>query len=161
MMKIYTLLLTLGTVLSSGVVEAHGGKHWQYGDEKPARMALPLKQLDLTAEQRMQIQRLRQQHQAANHAQSSQQLEQLLEAPQFDELNAKQLLADRAAQREQRQLAHLQFQHQVYQILSPQQRQQLHELRRQAAEKRQMDRSQHKPLGERQERKARQAVPAG
>lgn len=161
-MKTNTLILTLSTVLllSSPLALAHPGKGWQGEGQRHERTMLPLKQLDLSAEQRAQIQSLMQQHREARQQQRNPEaMQQLLDAPQFDELAAQQLLAQRAQQREQHQLARLKLQHQIHQILTPEQRQQLAELRSQRQSGEGKPWRQHS--GERKERKARQPANAG
>lgn len=131
--KMQTLILGLSAVLmlSSGLALAHPGQQWQGTEARKMRM-MPLQQLDLSAEQRQQVAALMQQYRATQQAQRQQPaLQALLDAPQFDELAAKQLLAERRAQREQHQLARLALQHEIHQVLTPEQRQQLIELRAQ------------------------------
>lgn len=104
-MKVKTILvsITSGLLLISSLNPALAGDkgEWQQN------MTGAWQQLDLTDQQRQQIRELMQAHRAAKPTAQREAMQALLDAPQFDEQAARDLLAQRAAQREQRQLAGL------------------------------------------------------
>lgn len=99
---------------------------------KPMHRALA--DLDLTDSQQMQIKQLMQQHRKQYKAQqrdssTRQQMHSLLAADSFDEVAARQLLEQQQQHRLEQRLAGLRLQHDIMQLLTVEQRQQLNEKR--------------------------------
>ncbi len=158
-MKMKTLLLTLSSIMAitvggisigQAVAAADSDEHkpgGSHGEKQPQRspaamLKRQLAKLDLSAEQKQAIATAMAEHRAnrpdAAERQAAQQAWQaLMAAPEFDAETAKVLLAERREQQQARQLHALQLRHQIMQILTQEQRQQL-ELQREAQrEKRQ------------------------
>lgn len=133
-MKVKTILvsITSGLLLISSLNPALAGDKGEWRQN----MTGAWQQLDLTDQQRQQIRELMQAHRAAKPTAQREAMQALLDAPQFDEQAARDLLAQRAAQREQRQLAGLKLQHEIRQLLTSEQREQLQQLQQQRHSKR-------------------------
>ncbi len=106
---------------SAYVKKARTGKnHWLAG-------------VELSEAQRQQFTELLAQHKAAQRqaakpaAEQRQQFKALLQADYFDEPVVRQQLEQQQAKRTEQQLERLKLRHQLYQILTPEQRQQLAE----------------------------------
>ena len=131
-MKVKTILvsITSGLLLISSLNPALAGDkaEWRQNMAGAGQHAQLWQQLDLTEQQRQQIRELMQAHRAAKPTAQREAMQALLDAPQFDEQAARDLLAQRAAQREQRQLAGLKLQHEIRQLLTSEQREQLQQL---------------------------------
>jgi len=133
-MKVKTILvsITSGLLLISSLNPALAGDKGEWRQN----MTGAWQQLDLTDQQRQQIRELMQAHRAAKPTAQHEAMQALLDAPQFDEQAARDILAQRAAQREQRQLAGLKLQHEIRQLLTSEQREQLQQLQQQRHSKR-------------------------
>lgn len=137
MMKAITLLSAVAGLLFA-TAHANAGHHskpeqadksykMQRGSFSYQKM---LAGLELTASQQQQLQLLMKEHKAskperAGSAEIRIALRQLVRADYFDETAATELLQQQQQQRLQQRLAQLQLRHQVYQLLTPEQRQQL------------------------------------
>lgn len=139
-MNVKTILVTLtgGLLLMSSLnpVLANGKGELRQKMAGAGQHSQIWQQLDLTDQQRQQIRELMQAHRAAKPTAQRDAMQALLDAPQFDEQAARDLLAQRTAQREQRQLAGLKLQHQIRQLLTSEQREQLQQLQQQRHSKR-------------------------
>ncbi|OZB41901.1 MAG: hypothetical protein B7X50_06035 [Alishewanella sp. 34-51-39] len=139
-MKVKTILvsITSGLLLISSLNPALAGDkgEWRQKMAGAGQHGQLWQQLDLTDQQRQQIRELMQAHRAAKPKAQHEAMQALLDAPQFDEQAARDLLAQRAAQREQRQLAGLKLQHEIRQLLTSEQREQLQQLQQQRHSKR-------------------------
>jgi protein CpxP len=147
-MNVKTILvsITSGLLLISSLSPAlaDGKGEWRQRMAGPGQHGQIWQQLDLSDQQRQQIRELMQAHRAAKPAAQGDAMQALLEAPQFDEQAARDLLAQRAAQREQRQLAGLKLQHEIRQLLTGEQREQLQQLQQQRHNKRHDKARQHR-----------------
>jgi len=147
-MKLSRLIIAAAVIAGSsitGAALAHEHQPQQHGDKAHAQHA-PLKRmlagLDLSDRQREQIKQLAQQHRTEQQAMRRDndarvQLHNLLLADQFDEVTARSLLQQHQHQQIERQIEALKLQHQVRQLLTPEQRLQLDEKREQWQKKRQ------------------------
>ncbi|WP_057788340.1 Spy/CpxP family protein refolding chaperone [Alishewanella sp. WH16-1] len=139
-MKVKTILvsITSGLLLISSLNPALAGDkgEWRQKMAGAGQHGQLWQQLDLTDQQRQQIRELMQAHRAAKPTAQREAMQALLDAPQFDEQAARDILAQRAAQREQRQLAGLKLQHEIRQLLTSEQREQLQQLQQQRHSKR-------------------------
>lgn len=139
-MKVKTILvsITSGLLLISSLNPALAGDkgEWRQKMTGAGQHGQLWQQLDLTDQQRQQIRELMQAHRAAKPTAQREAMQALLDAPQFDEQAARDILAQRAAQREQRQLAGLKLQHEIRQLLTSEQREQLQQLQQQRHSKR-------------------------
>lgn len=139
-MKVKTILvsITSGLLLISSLNPALAGDkgEWRQKMAGAGQHGQLWQQLDLTDQQRQQIRELMQAHRAAKPKAQHEAMQALLDAPQFDEQAARDILAQRAAQREQRQLAGLKLQHEIRQLLTSEQREQLQQLQQQRHSKR-------------------------
>lgn len=139
-MKVKTILvsITSGLLLISSLNPALAGDkgEWRQKMAGAGQHGQLWQQLNLTDQQRQQIRELMQAHRAAKPKAQHEAMQALLDAPQFDEQAARDLLAQRAAQREQRQLAGLKLQHEIRQLLTSEQREQLQQLQQQRHSKR-------------------------
>lgn len=139
-MKVKTILvsITSGLLLISSLNPALAGDkgEWRQKMAGAGQHGQLWQQLNLTDQQRQQIRELMQAHRAAKPTAQREAMQALLDAPQFDEQAARDLLAQRAAQREQRQLAGLKLQHEIRQLLTSEQREQLQQLQQQRHSKR-------------------------
>lgn len=139
-MKVKTILvsITSGLLLISSLNPALAGDkgEWRQKMAGAGQHGQLWQQLDLTDQQRQQIRELMQAHRAAKPTAQGEAMQALLDAPQFDEQAARDILAQRAAQREQRQLAGLKLQHEIRQLLTSEQREQLQQLQQQRHSKR-------------------------
>jgi protein CpxP len=139
-MKVKTILvsITSGLLLISSLNPALAGDkgEWRQKMAGAGQHGQLWQQLNLTDQQRQQIRELMQAHRAAKPTAQHEAMQALLDAPQFDEQAARDLLAQRAAQREQRQLAGLKLQHEIRQLLTSEQREQLQQLQQQRHSKR-------------------------
>lgn len=115
--------------------------HYQHGMSE--RMPSHFKALNLSADQQEKIRAIEAAHQEtmrknmelirANKAAER----QLIESPSFDEAKAQQLAAKSAKIMEDNNLATLRFRHEIYQILTPEQRAKFDAMRQQHQENRQ------------------------
>lgn len=110
-----------------------------------------LARLDLTDSQQQQINQLIQQHHSergnnadggiadskAEYRASHQQLKALMAADQFDEVAARQLLAQRQQAKLEQQLTGMKLRHNIMQLLTEEQRQQLQQMKLQRRHKQQ------------------------
>lgn len=139
-MKLAKLIFALGVITASSLsvsVLAHehkAGRHDGGHHEHHQPMKRMLAGLDLTDSQREQIKQLMKQQREANKGKrrdtaAHQQMQTLLMAEQFDENAARQLLEQQQQQAVEKRLTMLKLQHQVLQILTDEQRQQLAEKR--------------------------------
>lgn len=148
-MKVKTILvsITSGLLLISSLNPALAGDkgEWRQKMAGAGQHGQLWQQLDLTDQQRQQIRELMQahraamptaQHEAMQALLDDEAMQALLDAPQFDEQAARDILAQRAAQREQQQLASLKLQHEIQQLLTNEQREQLQQLQQQRHSKR-------------------------
>ena len=137
-MKLSQLMLTamLMTAATSTFVAAAEDTHHSmkgHAAEKAAQrregtLRHLLAGIELTETQKQQIKALSAQHRAAAQAAgtaSRNQLQQLMAADNFDELSAKQLLQQRQEQKQQRRLQRLKLQHQIMQLLTAEQQDQV------------------------------------
>ena len=150
-MKVTKLILLLSMVAVtgwSGSALAH-----QHNDEgKAPQRHLPHSQLhamqrmlgslDLTERQQAQIKQLVEQHRTQQKALPRdkairQQLQQLVAADSFDEVAARQLLQQQQQQTVEQRLAGLKLKHEILQLLSEEQRQELAEKQQKWQQKRQ------------------------
>lgn len=146
-MKIAKLMFALSVITAaslSGAALAHGHKGHDFDSGRHAQHA-PMKRLlaglDLTDSQREQIKQLVQQHRSEFKRErpdrvGREQLQTLLLAEQFDDSAARQLLQQQQEQVIEKRLAVLKLQHQVLQLLTAEQRQQLAEKREKWQQKR-------------------------
>ena len=144
MMKAKTLLLTLSTLVafSSASMAAapdsaekapHQHKQQQQKRQQMSPGAMIKRQLaglDLSAEQKQAVAAVLAEHRAnqgdaSERTADRQAWQALMDAPQFDQTTAKVLLEKRRAKQEERQLHGLQIRHQINQILTVEQREQL------------------------------------
>lgn len=148
-MKTTTLCSALiGALLLSSVAlpSVAGDRHTAWHTEMPVHAKMTMKMfkgLELTAAQESQLKDMfakrRQEKSAqppANRTEFHQQLQQLVMADQFDKAAAQLILEQQQESQLQRQLQHLQFQHQLMAILTPEQKTLL--------QQRQAERRQHK-----------------
>ncbi len=109
----------------------------QYQQEGADRIPSHLKSLNLSKDQQEKLRAIESAHREmmrknmallkTNHAEES----KLVEASSFDEKKAEKLAADSARIMEENNLATLRFRHQIYQILTPEQRAQFDGMRKQ------------------------------
>lgn len=121
----YLIVLTILPLLFQSAIAKPGGGH-------KGMMGLGIiQQLDLSAEQKQQIKTVMQQHKqqvqaereqnkALRQARATERLA-LLKAADFNESQAKAMISSHQAQKMDKKLKALQVQHQVYQLLSPEQ----------------------------------------
>ncbi|MBZ9611229.1 Spy/CpxP family protein refolding chaperone [Rheinheimera maricola] len=148
-MKATTLIFALSMITTtglSGMAVAHqqndDGKHHQRSMQHAKPLQRALSSLDLTDSQQTQIKQLMQQHRAQQKAKpgdniTRQQLQGLVTADSFDEVAARQLLELQQQQKVERQLAGLKLKHDILQLLTAEQRQQLTEKQKKWQQKRQ------------------------
>lgn len=150
-MKVTKLILALSIMTAtglSGLAQAHqhsdDGKRYertmQHKQTQPMQRALA--SLDLTDSQQAQIKQLMQQHRTqqkaiARDSDARQQLRGLMAADSFDEVAARQVLEQQQQQKVERQLAGLKLKHDILQLLTAEQRQQLAEKQQKWQQKRQ------------------------
>lgn len=146
-MKVSKLIFALGLLTASslsGIAVAHeqkaaGYEHGRYMQHSPVKRMLA--GLNLTDSQREQIKQLMQQHRSgqknARPDNTRQQMRDLMAADTFDEVAARILLEAQQQQAVDKRLAALQLRHQVLQVLTAEQRQQLREKRQQWQQKKQ------------------------
>jgi len=155
MMKATTLLLAIAGLLFA-TADANAGHH-----SKPEQADKPYKMqrgsfsyqkmlagLELTASQQQQLRQLIKEHRAStpergDSAKTRSALRQLVQADYFDETAAAGLLQQQQQQRLQQQLAQLQLRHQVYQLLTPEQRQHVASVQQQRKHSRQQKHKMH------------------
>lgn len=145
--KIILLLSMIATTGLSGMALAHqhnaDGKHQQHAPHTQLHaMQRMLGSLDLTDSQQAQIKQLTQQYRAQQKALPRDsavrlQLQQLIAADNFDEVAAVSLLEQQQQKELERRLAGLKLQHEIHQLLTPQQRQQLADKQQKRQQKRQ------------------------
>lgn len=139
-MKVSKLIFALSVITASGLSTVaiadghkadgrHEGRHMQ---QMP--MQRMLAGLELTDSQQAQIKQLMQQHRQVRRAtdekgETRRQMRELLAAEQFDETAARLLLEQQQQQELTQRLAGLKLQHQILQLLTEEQRQQLSEKR--------------------------------
>lgn len=126
----------------AGKFEQRSSRRWQQGSGKHRPDAYRAgrggwQQLDLSEEQKLQLQALRREHRLqvgdrAGQREQQQQLQQLVQADTFDATAARLLLEQSQQQQLDRQLAKLEFRHQLWQLLTPEQREQLQQQRSEA-----------------------------
>ncbi|GAA0551480.1 hypothetical protein GCM10009098_18900 [Rheinheimera aquimaris] len=137
-MKLAKLIFALSVITASslsGSVMAHehrAARHDGAHHERHLPMKRMLAGLDLTDNQREQIKQLMQQQREAFKREGRDnaahlQLQALLIAEQFDESAARQLLEQQQQRAVEKRLTMLKLQHQVLQVLTEEQRQQLAE----------------------------------
>ncbi|WP_445767347.1 Spy/CpxP family protein refolding chaperone [Rheinheimera sp.] len=150
-MKVTKFVLVLSMIAAtglSGVALAH-----QHNDDAKRQqrnsphtqlhaMQRMLGALDLTDSQQAQIKQLMQQHRAQQKALPRdnalrQQLQQLVAADSFDEASARRLLQQQQQQQVEQRLTGLKLKHDILQLLSEEQRQQLAEKQQKWQQKRQ------------------------
>ena len=150
-MKVTKLILLLSVIAAtglSGVALAHqhndDGKRQQRNSPHTQLHAMQrmLGSLDLTDSQQAQIKQLVQQHRAQQKALPRdkairQQLQQLVAADSFDEAAARQLLQQQQQQTVEQRLAGMKLKHEILQLLSEEQRQELAEKQQKWQQKRQ------------------------
>ncbi|NRQ41062.1 Spy/CpxP family protein refolding chaperone [Rheinheimera sp. YQF-2] len=139
-MKVSKLIFVLGVITASGlstvaIADGHkaDGRH-----EERHMQQMPMQRmlagLELTDSQQAQIKQLMQQHRQVRRAtdekgETRRQMRELLAAEQFDETAARLLLEQQQQQVLTQRLAGLKLQHQILQLLTEEQRQQLGEKR--------------------------------
>tara|TARA_R110002126_G_scaffold172606_7_gene321365 strand:+ start:823 stop:1299 length:477 start_codon:yes stop_codon:yes gene_type:complete len=149
MMKAITLMLTVAGML----LVTHNANAGQHSKFAQADKSYPSKRsghsyqkmlagVELSAEQRQQLHQLLADHRAnkPERAQASGkrgELRQLIQADYFDETAVSELLQQQHQQRMTRQLAQLKLRHQVYQLLTPEQREKMLNKQKQRHQKRQ------------------------
>lgn len=146
-MKVSKLIFALGLLTASslsGIAVAHehkaaGYEHGRHMQHAPMKRMLA--GLELTDSQREQIKQLMQQHRSEQKTArpdkaERQQMRDLLAADTFDETAAR-LLLEKQQQAVDRRLAAMKLQHQVLQVLTDEQRQQLNEKRQKWQQKKQ------------------------
>ncbi|MDP2714913.1 Spy/CpxP family protein refolding chaperone [Rheinheimera sp.] len=147
-MKVSKLIFALGLLTAAslpGIAVAHehkaaGYEHGRHMQHAPMKRMLA--GLELTDSQREQIKQLMQQHRSEQKATRAgnterQQMRDLLAADTFDEVAARQLIAKQQQQAADKRLAAMKLQHQVLQLLTDEQRQQLNEKRQKWQQKKQ------------------------
>ena len=147
-MKVAKLIFALGLLTASslsGVAVAHehkvaGHKHDLHMQHAPMKRMLA--GLVLTDSQLQQIKQLMQQHRseqkmARPDKAERQQMRDLMAADTFDEVTARLLIEKRQQQAVDNRLAAMKLQHQVLQLLTDEQRQQLNEKRQKWQQKKQ------------------------
>lgn len=112
--------------------EQRSHRRWQQGSGKPGPQTgwagrHGWQQLNLTEAQKQQLRALRREHRAeagtrAGQRAQHQQLRQLVQADSFDATAARLLLEQRQQAQLEQQLARLTFRHQVWQLLTDEQR---------------------------------------
>jgi len=137
MMKTLTLLFTAASLMlfTSGVTAGHHNKSDQAN--KPHQMQRGatsykkmLEGIELSSEQKQQFQQLMAEHRANKPQRERGQkargaMRELMQADHFDDVAVTALLQQQQEQRLAQRVARLKLRHQVYQILSPEQREQL------------------------------------
>lgn len=137
-MKLSTLVLSaammvaaIGAVSAVADTERHGMNSDAVKQKQTGRHA-PLKRLlanvELTSEQSSQIKQLLQQHRSdarGTKTDAREQLQGLMQAENFDEQLARQILQQQQERRLERQLSRIKLQYQILQLLSPEQREQV------------------------------------
>ena len=147
-MKVSKLIFALGLLTASSlsgvaVAHEHKGERYEHGRHmQHAPMKRMLAGLELTDSQREQIKQLMQQHRTEHKMTrpdkaDRQQLRDLLAADTFDETAARLLLEKQEQQAVDKRLAAMKLQHQVLQVLTDEQRQQLNEKRQKWQQKKQ------------------------
>lgn len=147
-MKASNLIFALGLLTASGlsgmaVAHEHkatayeNGRHMQH-----APMGRMLAGLELTESQQQQIKQLMQQHRSSQKAvrpdkAERQQMRDLMAADAFDEVTARHIIESQQQQAADKRLAAMKLQHQVLQILTDEQRQQLKSKRQKWQQKKQ------------------------
>ncbi|MGP9800167.1 Spy/CpxP family protein refolding chaperone [Rheinheimera sp. NSM] len=147
-MKVSKLILALGLLTAAsltGIAVAHehkaaGYEHGRHMQHAPVKRMLA--GLELTDSQREQLKQLMQQHRSGQKASrpdkaERRQMRDLLAADTFDEVAARQLLEKQQQQAIDKRLAAMKLQHQVLQLLTDEQRQQLNEKRQKWQQKKQ------------------------
>lgn len=136
-------LLTASSVAGVAVAHEHKAAGYEHGRHmQHAPMKRMLAGLDLTDSQREQIKQLMQQHRSEQKTArpdkaERKQMRDLLAADTFDETAARLLLEKQQQQAVNKRLAAMKLQHQVLQVLTDEQRQQLNEKRQQWQQKKQ------------------------
>jgi periplasmic protein CpxP/Spy len=151
-MKIYTLIAALVLITACSLpVTAMAHDHHSEGQHherhsRPAPLKRLLSGLELTEQQREQIQQLVQQHRTEQQASAAEkslhnQKQALLAADNFDEMAVRDLLRLQQQNQLEKRVAGLKLQHQILQVLSVEQRQQLAQKRAKWQQKKQQRRS--------------------
>lgn len=132
-MKLSTILsavILTGSILTTLAVNAKGKG---YGDFLLSKRAVAA--LDLTVDQQTQIKsiidelRVDKKTRKSERKANREAFRALVEAESFDEEQAKALMADIKAERSEKMLAHLKSRHQIWLLLTVEQREKLAELR--------------------------------
>jgi periplasmic protein CpxP/Spy len=151
-MKTHNLIAALALITASSLpvtVMAHDhhseGLHHER-HTRPAPLKRLLSGLDLTELQREQIQQLMQQHRTERQASAAEkkqhnQMQALLAADNFDEMAVRDLLREQQQNHLEKRVAGLKLQHQILQVLTVEQRQQLAQKRAKWQQKKQQRRS--------------------
>ena len=154
-MKATQLIFVLSMFTAAGVTAApaqqqheecqavsHQAKDARHSRQHGFGMKRALARLDLTDSQQQQINQLMQQHRnaraskadagkadsKAEYRASHQQLKALMAADQFDEVAARQLFEQRQQAKLERKLAGMKLRHDIMQLLTEEQRQQLQQM---------------------------------
>lgn len=156
MMKAITLILTAASLLlaTNSVTAGHHNKPGQAGKSYEMQHGgFPFQKMlagvELTSAQQQQLRQLLQEHKASKSdlergATDRGALRQLVQAEYFDEQAVTELLQLQQPQRLTQRVAQLKLRHQVYQLLTPEQRQQLadkHQQRKQKLQQRKAQQS--------------------
>ncbi|MBT1445255.1 Spy/CpxP family protein refolding chaperone [Shewanella sp. JM162201] len=165
------IALMVSGALFSGVASAqshdegrHGGRH-DGGPMMMENMRHMFKDLNLSDEQKVQLRELMKAHKDARKAERDadgaerdasraahhEKMQALMNAPTFDEAAAKALIAERQARGEERALEAMKLQHQMFQLLTPEQKTQLQAKMEQKRQEREAKRA------EREERRKERA----
>lgn len=149
----HSIKVTLAALLMATSLGATAGHHGgqECGMRGQGEMHKALWQLDLSDEQRTEIKAIfkasKEEHKAkreqrddevrkAEREQRKAQMKALMDAAEFDEEAAKALIAERQQKQSERQLVQMRNHHQVMQILTVEQREQLAEMHKERGEKR-------------------------
>ncbi len=168
-MKKYTALLALAAVLGLGACAAEGGKQGRDGRHQPhgemrgemrgKRDGLPrgMDKLNLSDAQKQQIQQIfaaeRQQAQNARpddaaREQYRAQREAITSGTSFDEARARNLIGQEQAVHAEREISRLRTEHAVWQVLTPEQREQWKQMRERRAPQERGSRPMERGAGE-------------
>ena len=152
MMKAITLMLTVASLLlvTNSATAGHHSKPEQAGksyemQHRGFSFEKMLAGVELTSAQQQQLRQLLQEHKASKPERGINErgaLRQLVQADYFDEQAVTELLQKQQQQRLTQRVAQLKLRHQVYQLLTPEQRQQLTDVHKQRRQKLQQRKAQ-------------------
>ncbi|MGB0894388.1 MAG: Spy/CpxP family protein refolding chaperone [Parashewanella sp.] len=134
--KLATLLLIGSSLLATGAIAGQGGWHHNHNDT--GRMFKIMRKLDLSDQQKQQARELMSNFRKQNPFKSinkeerkayADQIKSLVTAEEFDQQQAADLVEQRSQLRQTYAVSALKLRHDLYQILTPEQRQKAEQIK--------------------------------